>query len=46
MIYHDIRKVANDAKLPMKDIMRETGKIKISKEGDKWVLKNKIKSWF
>ena len=43
MIYHDIRKVANDAKLPMKDIMRETGKIKISKEGDKWVLKNKIK---
>lgn len=43
MIYHDIKKVADKAKVSVKEIMREMKKLKISLEGDKWVVQNKIK---
>ena len=43
MIYHDIKKVADEAKVSVKEIMREMKKLKISLEGDKWVVQNKIK---
>ena len=43
MIYHDIKKVADETKVSVKEIMREMKKLKISLEGDKWVVQNKIK---
>lgn len=43
MIYHDLKKVADEAKVSVKEIMREMKKLKISLEGDKWVVQNKIK---
>ena len=44
MIYHDIKKVADEAKLSVKEIMREMKKLKITLNGNKWVVENKIKS--
>ena len=43
MIYHDIKKIADKAKVPVKEIMREMKKLKIALEGDRWVVQNKIK---
>ena len=43
MIYHDIKKVADEAKVSVKEIMREMKKLKISLEGNRWVIQNKIK---
>lgn len=43
MIYHDIKKIADRAKVSVKEIMREMKKLKIALEGDKWVVQNKIK---
>ncbi len=43
MIYHDIKKVADEAHVSVKEIMREMKKLRISLEGDKWVVQNKIK---
>ena len=44
MIYHDIKAVADKAKLKVKDILNETGKIKMVYEGNKWLIRNNIKS--
>ena len=44
MIYHDVKKKAEDSKLSVKETMRTMKKLKISLEGDKWVVQNKIKS--
>ena len=44
MIYHDVKKVAEASKLSVKEVMREMKKLKISLEGNKWVVQNKIKS--
>lgn len=44
MIYHDIKKVADEAHVSVKEIMREMKKLKISLEGDKWVPQNRIKA--
>ena len=44
MIYHDIKKVADESKLSVKEIMREMKKLKITLNGNKWVVENKIKS--
>ena len=44
MIYHDVKKVAVASKLSVKEIMREMKKLKISLEGNKWIVQNKIKS--
>lgn len=44
LIYHDIKKVAEESKMSVKEIMREMKKLKISLEGDKWIVQNKIKS--
>ena len=44
MIYHDVKKVADTSKISVKEIMREMKKLKISLEGNKWVVQNKIKS--
>ena len=44
IIYHDVKKKAKEAKLSVKEIMKEMKKLKISLEGDKWVVQNKIKS--
>ncbi len=44
MIYHDIKEVADKAKLKVKDIMHETGKLKMIYEGNKWLIQNNIKS--
>ena len=44
MIYHDVKKIADESKLSVKEIMREMKKLKISLNGDKCVVENKIKS--
>ena len=44
MIYHDIKKIADESKLSVKEIMREMKKLKITLNGNKWVVENKIKS--
>lgn len=44
MIYHDIKAVADKAKLKVKDILNETGKLKMVYEGNKWLIRNNIKS--
>jgi len=44
MIYYDVKKVAAASKISVKDVMREMKKLKISLEGNKWVVQNKIKS--
>jgi len=44
MIYHDVKKVADDSKLSVNEIMREMKKLKITLNGYKWVVENKIKS--
>ncbi len=44
MIYHDIKRVADESKLSVKEIMREMKKLKITLNGNKWVVENKIKS--
>lgn len=44
MIYYDVKKAAEAGKQSVKEIMREMKKLKISLEGDKWVVQNKIKS--
>ena len=43
MVYHDVKKAADKAKVSVKEIMREMKKLKISLEGNKWVVQNKIK---
>ncbi len=44
MVYHDIKEVADKAKLKVKDIMHEMGKLKMIYEGNKWLILNNIKS--
>lgn len=44
MIYHDVKAIADESKVSVKEIMREMKKLKISLEGNKWVVQNKIKS--
>lgn len=44
MIYHDVKKIAEDSKLSVKEVMKEMKKLKISLEGNKWIVQNKIKS--
>ncbi len=44
MIYHDIKTVADRAKIKVKDIMNETRKLKMVYEGNKWLIRNNIKS--
>jgi len=44
MIYHDIKAVADEAKLRVKDDMHEMGKLKMVYEGNKWLIRNNIKS--
>lgn len=44
VIYHDIKKIANESKLSVKEIMCEMKKLKITLKGNKWVVENKIKS--
>ena len=44
LIYYDMKKVAEKSKMSVKEIMREMKKLKISLEGDKWIVQNKIKS--
>ena len=44
MIYHDVKQAAGEAGISVKEVMREMKKLKISREGDKWVVQNKIKS--
>lgn len=44
IIYHEMKKQTDISKLPLKKTMREMKKLKISLEGDKWLVKNKIKS--
>ena len=44
MIYHDVKKVAEASKLSVKEVMKEMKKLKISLEGNKWIVQNKIKS--
>ena len=44
MIYHDIKRVVDESKLSVKEIMREMKKLKITLNGNKWVVGNKIKS--
>ena len=44
MIYHDVKKVADAANESVKSVMREMKKLKITLEGNKWVVNNKIKS--
>lgn len=44
MIYHDVKKIVEESKISVKEIMREMKKLKISLVGDKWVVQNKIKS--
>ena len=43
MIYHDVKKIADESKLSVKEIMREMKKLKITLNGNKWVVENKIK---
>ena len=44
IIDHDVKKKAKEAKLSVKEIMKEMKKLKISLEGDKWGVQSKIKS--
>lgn len=44
MIYHDVKKAAEASGLSVKEVMREMKKLKISLEGNKWIVQNKIKS--
>ena len=44
MIYHDIKKVADESKLSVEEIVGEMKKMKITLNGNKWVVENKIKS--
>ena len=44
MIYHDFKKVADESKLSVKEIVRKMKKLKITLNGNKWVVENKIKS--
>lgn len=44
MIYHDVKKIVTESKLSVKEVMRAMKKLKISLEGNKWIVQNKIKS--
>ena len=44
MIYHDIKDVADRSKLRVKDIICEMSKLKMVYEGNKWLIRNNIKS--
>lgn len=44
MIYYDVKSVADESKLSVKEIMREMKKLKIVLSGNKWIVENKIKS--
>ena len=44
MIYHDIKRIADESRLSVKEIMREMKKLIITLNGNKWVVENKIKS--
>ena len=44
MIYHDVKKVTDAANESVKEVLREMKKLKITLEGNKWVVNNKIKN--
>lgn len=40
ILYHNCKKIADDANLPLKDVLNEIGKLKITSRNEKWYIQN------